>query len=314
MGPKLIAIGELLIDFFMEEKDSFKANPGGAPANVAVAVSKLGGNSLMLTKVGEDYFGSFLIDCLKSYKVDTSHILKTSEANTALAFVSLDKDGERHFSFYRSPSADMLLDENDIKPELFNRGDILHFCSVDLVDYPVREAHLAALKYASSRGCLISFDPNLRYNLWKSKEELLSTVNSFISFADIIKVSQEELEAISGMKNREEGIKQLFRGNVKLIILTLGKNGAEIYTLEGEKIISKGINPEKVVDTTGAGDTFIGAFLYRILERKKDFQDLLEDDNTLKEYLDFANRAAVFCLHSKGAMTSMPLKGEIPLK
>ncbi|MCI2068973.1 MAG: carbohydrate kinase [Bacilli bacterium] len=314
MGIKLIAIGELLIDFFMEDKASFKANPGGAPANVAVAVSKLGGNALMLTKVGEDYFGSFLIDCLKSYKVDTSRILRTNEANTALAFVNLDKDGERHFTFYRSPSADMLLNENEIKPEIFNRGDILHFCSVDLVDYPVRKAHLAALKYASSRGCLICFDPNLRYNLWPSKEELLETVNSFISYADIVKVSQEELEAISGLKNREEGIKKLFRGNVKLVIVTLGKDGAEAYTLEGEKIVSKGIKPEKVVDTTGAGDTFIGAFLYRIMEGKKDFDSLLEERSTLNEYLDFANKAASFCLLSKGAMTSMPSKGDIPLK
>jgi fructokinase len=311
MSHKLIGIGELLIDFFGETKTTFIANPGGAPANVAVAVSRLGGSSMVLTKVGEDAFGSFLIDTLSSYHVNTDYIRRTEKANTALAFVTLDKNGERKFFFYRSPSADMLLSPEEIPAEVFKKDDILHFCSVDLVDYPVRKAHVQALKYAAENGTIISFDPNLRYNLWNSKEDLLKTVNMFIDYADIVKVSSEELIDLTGETNRLLAAKKILRGRVKLVIVTLGKDGAEAYTFTGLDIFSAGVEVAKVVDTTGAGDTFIGAFIFRILSGKQGLSRILTDGALLKEYLDYANKAASFCVRSKGAMTSMPDKKDM---
>lgn len=197
----IYCIGEALIDFIPLEKgkalkdvEAFMKAPGGAPANVAAAVAKFGGSSALITKLGYDSFGDFLVEKLEEAGVNTDKILRTEEANTGLAFVSLREDGERDFSFYRKPSADLLLTEEEIEESWFESNDILHFCSVDLVESPMKRAHLKAIRAAKERGTIISFDPNVRLPLWDSPEECRSTIQKFIPLADIIKVSHEELE------------------------------------------------------------------------------------------------------------------------
>ena len=205
----LYAIGEMLIDFTAQETGvleravTFRKNAGGAPANVAVCVAKLGKRANMITKLGRDAFGNFLVETLEREHVGTDYVFRTEEANTALAFVARDERGERTFSFYRNPSADMLLDGSEVERIPFERGDILHFCSVDLCDAPVRGAHRVAIERARAAGALVSFDPNLRYSLWKSGEELLATVREFLPLADIVKVSDEELVDITGIREEK---------------------------------------------------------------------------------------------------------------
>ena len=165
----------------------FKKEAGGAPANVACAVTKLGGSSAFIGKLGMDAFGDFLVDTLNEVGVDTQHVLRTTEANTALAFVSLKADGDRDFSFYRNPSADMLLTEDEIDGDWFAKRDILHYCSVDLIEAPVKYAHLKAIHAMKAAGGLISFDPNVRLPLWANHEQCRQTILQFIPLSHLVK-------------------------------------------------------------------------------------------------------------------------------
>lgn len=309
---KLIAIGEALIDFIpqqvgigLKEVQGFSPKVGGAPANVCGAFSKLGGKSMMITKLGEDAFGDRIVENLRSHQIDVSHILRTKEANTALAFVSLAADGNREFSFYRKPSADMLLDPEELEEAWFDEAFALHFCSVDLIPSPMKEAHKKAIQIAREKGSIISFDPNVRFPLWESKEELRETILEFIPKANILKISDEELEFITGYKTVEEARKILFTGNVKLVLFTKGGDGAEAYT-QSTKIDVPSVRVN-AVDTTGAGDGFIGAFLFKLMEDEVKVQALEDLSETkLIEYLSFAN---LFCQHSvlgEGAIDSYP--------
>lgn len=307
----LYAIGEMLIDFTAQETGAvgaavnFRKNAGGAPANVAVCVAKLGKPSNVITKLGNDPFGDFLVGTLRREKVGADFVFRTDRANTALAFVSRDEKGERSFSFYRNPSADMLLEEGEVKGIPFARGDILHFCSVDLVDAPVRGAHIAAIEKAREAGALISFDPNLRYSLWKSAEELLSVVREFLPLADIVKVSDEELSDITGISDEKKAARSLLKGNVRLLFVTKGGNGAAVYTQETD--VSAPAEAGKVVDTTGAGDCFIGTILYQLLGRG--LEGLAEEE--LGEMLYRANRAASAVVSREGAIPAMPTYQEV---
>ena len=309
----LYAIGEMLIDFTAQETGklenavTFRKNAGGAPANVAVCVSKLGGSANVITKLGKDGFGIFLENTLRKEGVGTDYVFTTDDANTALAFVSRDETGERDFTFYRNPSADMLLNEDEVRSIPFEEGDILHYGSVDLCDAPVRAAHRVAIDAAREVGALVSFDPNLRYTLWKSAQELLDTVRSFLPLADILKVSEEELFDITGIPNEAVAVRSLFRGKVKLIFVTKGKNGAAAYT----KTVYACASVDKsspVVDTTGAGDSFIGTMLYQILERGG-IDGLTEKE--LTNMLQRANRAATYVVAHEGAIPAMPTRKEV---
>ena len=306
---KCICIGELLIDFIPHQKGlplkdvvSYERVAGGAPANVAACVSKLGFSSVMLTQVGYDGFGDHLIETLQEVGVDVSYIKRTNKANTALAFVSLRHDGERDFSFYRNPSADMLLDPQDVPESLFEENDVLHFCSVDLVDYPVKEAHKQAIEYAHKHGCIVSFDPNLRFPLWPDKVAYKKTINEFIPMAHIVKVSDDELEFITGISNQYDAIQSLFKGHVQVIILTQGSAGASIYTRDQSIFVPT--MKVQAVDTTGAGDSFIGAIIYQILKHKgtSNTLDLLLND----EIIRFAHQVSGIVVQQKGAIPAMP--------
>lgn len=314
---KLYSIGEALIDFIALQKGAelkdvptFEKVPGGAPANIAVAVAKLGGRSSLITKLGSDAFGDHLLDVLKENGVETDKVSQTDEAKTALAFVSVKEDGERDFSFYRNPSADMLLSEDEIRKDWFEEGDILHFCSVGLVESPMKYAHRKAIGAIKERGGIVSFDPNIRLTLWSDHDECRRTVTSFLPFAHLVKVSDDELEFITGIKNEWEAIDSLFKGDVRAVVYTKGEKGAELYMKNGH-FQSPGY-PIKVADTTGAGDAFIGAFLYQLLEsdvRASKLASFLNAHHV--EVLSFANAAGALTASVQGAIPALPTRVQI---
>lgn len=314
---KLFAIGEALIDFVPEEsgkamKDvcGFQPAVGGAPANVCGAFSKLGGKSDMITQLGADPFGDKIIESFLRNKIGCQYVARTTEANTSLAFVALKEDGNREFSFYRKPGADMLFQAEQVQKEWFLDAYALHFCSVSLGNFPMRRAHEKAIEYALEAGALVSFDPNLRFALWENMEELRYAVLSFLPKAHILKISDEELEFITGKTKIEDAIDGLFLGNVKLVIYTEGKNGATAYTKK-TKASAAGY-AVKAFDTTGAGDAFIGSFLYQLfadgVDQKKIDQLTSEQIET---YLDFSNRYCSKSVLKAGAIDSYPTMEEM---
>ena len=314
---KLVAIGEALIDFIPTEKgcslgevDTFHPVTGGAPANVCGAYTKLGGTSEMITQLGNDAFGDKIEKDLKGFGIQTEHIIRTDEANTCLAFVSLMEDGNREFSFYRKPSADMLLQKQDINEKWFENSFALHFCSVSLGEYPMKYAHKTAIEYAKKAGAIISFDPNIRLPLWNDHKALKNTVLEFLPYADILKISDEELEFITGYQTIEQAKEILFQGNVKVIIFTKGAEGAEVYTnhmkatSEGKKV--------KALDTTGAGDAFIGSFLYQLSADGMTAETLSDlSEQKAVEYMNFSNAYCAYSVQGKGAIASYATKEDM---
>lgn len=299
----LVSMGELLIDFIpkdvgenLKKVETFTKMAGGAPANVCSCFAKLGGTSFFMGQVGQDPFGEFLVDELRKASVDVSHVFYTHQAKTSLAFVSLSHEGERDFMFYRDPSADQLFEPKQVEKSIFEHA-IFHFCSVGLKEYPLKYAHLEALKYAKKLGTIISFDPNLRLALWDNHEELRKTVLSFIPYAHILKLSIEELNFLTGTTSIDKGVSALFKGSVELIILTKGKDGSLLYTKTFTYHCPS--YDVDVIDTTGAGDAFIGAFLYQYAKHEHhtiDFQSILS----------FANATAAIVVSRFGAISSLP--------
>lgn len=308
----LFAIGEVLIDFIPLQKGqalkdvvSFERAPGGAPANVAAAVSKLGGQSAMLTKLGSDAFGDFLLEKLMEAGVETKHIIRTNEANTALAFVSLREDGERDFSFYRKPCADLLMTADEVDKSLFHPGDILHFCSVDLVESPMKHAHIKAIDQAKQHGAIISFDPNVRLPLWEDPNACRETILAFVPKAHLVKISDEELEFITGISDEGAAIASLFTGDVKAVVYTRGAAGASLF-INGKEMQSDGFSVQ-VQDTTGAGDAFIGGFLFQLLQAGATPENLLFNlEQHGEEIVRFSNAAGAITATGKGAISALP--------
>ncbi len=310
MNDILVCIGEALIDFIPDKKDcsfdevtAFSPKVGGAPANVCAAYAVLGGRSRLLTQLGNDPFGHKIIAKLSDLGVDMSCVDLTDGANTALAFVSLDKSGNRTFSFYRKPSADMLYSPESVRSEYFNDAYALHFCSVDLGDFPMRNAHISAIEMARKKGAIISFDPNLRFPLWKSRELLRKTVTEFIPLCDILKISDEELEFITGTDNISLALPKLFSENVKLVVYTCGSRGAYAFTKQATAF-SQGRKVD-TVDTTGAGDGFIGSFL-RKMNNMQISLDMLKtlDEKQLFDCLEFSNDFCAKSVQRSGAIDS----------
>ena len=314
---KLFSIGEVLIDFIPLQKGvalkdvvSFERAPGGAPANVAAAVAKYGQKAALISKLGNDAFGDFLVEKLIGAGVETDKVSRTGEANTGLAFVSLKENGERDFSFYRNPSADLLLSKEEVDSAWFQAGDILHFCSVDLVESPMKQAHKKAIAAVSAADGLVSFDPNVRLPLWEDPEDCRKAILEFLPTADIIKVSDEELNFITGIQDESEAIQSLFVGNVKAVVYTKGAAGADLV-LKNRKFESSGYSVE-AVDTTGAGDAFIGGFLYKLLElyaNPENIEEVLRDNQT--SILQFANASGALTTTGKGAISALPTKADV---
>ena len=290
---KIYAIGEALIDF-KYVNNSFIQNAGGAPANVCAAISKLGGSASIITKLSDDIFSHFLLDTFKKYNVDTSNIIIDPKEKTGLAFI---KDGK--YSFYFTNSSSTNLNKREVNKKLFDKDSIIHFCSLCLGDFPIKDAIKNALD--NTRG-LVSFDINLRENIWSSKDLMIERVLDFIPYADILKLSIEELFSITKTNNELDGIKYLkeLSNKWKIVIITLGSKGVTAYNRE---LNNTHIDALKVkeIDTTGAGDTFIGAFLYYISRFNKSL-DLAD----LHDALEFSNRASAYKVSHKGTMEGMP--------
>lgn len=316
---KLIAIGEALIDFIpdqvggaMKDVNAFLPAVGGAPANVCGAFTGLGGKSEMITQLGLDGFGDKILDTFKEAGIGSSYVRRTDTANTSLAFVALKEDGNREFSFYRNPGADMLYEADDIKAEWFGDAYALHFCSVSLGDFPMKEAHYRAIQYAQEHDAIISFDPNLRPALWKDSAEMIATVKEFIPLADIVKISDEELESITGETSIETALEKLFTGRVKLVIYTEGSKGARAFTKKASAVAE--CAKVKAVDTTGAGDGFIGAFLWCLHRDGVTAEQIVElSGGKLEEYLKFANAFCGISVQKKGAIPSYPALAELDI-
>ena len=307
----VIALGELLIDFTMngqseQGNNMFEACPGGAPCNVLALLNKMGKKTAFYGKVGKDQFGKLLRDTLKDVGIDESHLLTDEEVNTTLACVHTFPDGDREFSFYRNPGADMMLTAEEVDSEFIGQARLFHFGTLSMTHDKVREATKKALKAAKDNGLLISFDPNLRPPLWSSLDLAKEQMEYGFQYCDILKISDNEIQFVSGKEDYDEGIQYLQeKYHIPLILLTMGKDGSRAY-YKGMRVERAGFKC-KTIETTGAGDTFCGSSLNYILEH--DFDNLTEEQ--LGEMLTFANAAAAIVTMRKGAIRAMPEKEEV---
>lgn len=307
----ITSVGEILIDLTQYERNRqgipcFAANPGGAPANLAVAAARLGAKTAFIGKVGDDSFGAFLRGTLEENGVDVSGMVTDPRQHTTLAVVSLDKSGERSFSFYRDPSADVNLAPEEIDPLQIKNSRFLHFGSVSLTADPARCATLYAARTARENGVCISYDPNYRPSLWPNEEIAIERMLEPLELVDILKVSDEELPLLSGTADLEKGSAILAEKGIRLVLVTLGADGA-FYRFHGKTGHVPGI-PCTVGDTNGAGDTFFGATLAQ-LSRLESLDAL--DTDTLETILFYANKAASITTSRHGAIPAMPTFEEV---
>lgn len=314
---RLAAIGEALIDFIPGSTEGeYFSHIGGAPANVCAAYAKLSempGCARLITQLGNDIFGRRIQRGLESFGVDCGQIRFTDEAPTSLAFVVAGEDGERDYFFVRNPGADMLLSADAVKREALEGVFALHFCSVSLGDFPMRDAHRMAIRLAAECGAVISFDVNLRPALWKRTEDMLAAVKAFLPLADIVKLTLDEALLITDCTREEDVARVLFSNEDtanSLIVITNGAEGATAYT----KKLSCRVSSVKTAaaDTTGAGDAFIGAFLFALERTNIGPKDIsLLSYETLEEALTFASRCAAISVSRSGAAESYPGYTEI---
>ena len=307
----VVALGELLIDFTENGKSNqgnplFEANPGGAPCNVLAMLTKLGHKTAFIGKVGEDFFGEQLRDAITEVGIDASGLCTDKEIHTTLAMVHTYPDGDRDFSFYRNPGADMMLTADEVNPEVVKDTKVFHFGTLSMTHEGVREATKKAVETAKANGCLVSFDPNLRPPLWSSLDLAKEQMEYGFGKCDILKISDNEIQFVSGKEDYDEGIAYLQETyNIPLILLTMGKDGSRAY-YKGMRVERPGFSV-KAIETTGAGDTFCGSSLNYLVDH--DFENLTEEQ--LGEMLTFANAAAALVTTKKGAIKAMPVKEEV---
>ena len=308
MKYDVVALGELLIDFTPIENRIYQSNPGGAPANVLAAVTKQGFKTGFMGKVGKDSFGDFLEKTLKDLNIDTIGLKKTDEASTTLAFVHLDEMGDRSFSFIRKPGADMLFCEGEILYSMIDNCKIFHFGSVSMTDEPSRTATLAAAKYAKQNGKLVSYDPNLRELLWTNLDEARKVILEGFKYADYVKISEEEMEFLFGTDNLEKGAKIALQTGVNILFVTIGAKGC--YYAHADIFGKFPTYSVKTIDTTGAGDSFMGGVLTGILTKNIKREDIL-NKATLEEIVNYANAMGALATTKKGGISSMPTAEEV---
>ena len=309
----VIALGELLIDFTENGVSSqgnpiFEANPGGAPCNVLAMLNKLGKKTSFLGVVGKDQFGVSLRAALEEQNIDTSHLYEDPEVHTTLAFVHTFEDGDRDFAFYRNPGADMMLNEDQIDEAYITSARAFHYGTLSMTHEGVRKATRKAIDIAKKAGLLISFDPNLRPPLWKTMEEAKEQISYGLSQCDLLKISEEELEFMTGTKDIKEGAHKLLAQypNLKLMNVTMGKEGSMAFH-EGKEVFQAPFIQKNTIETTGAGDTFGACALNFVLEHG--IQGLTEEE--LQEMLRFANGASSIVTTKKGALRVMPERTEV---
>ena len=306
------ALGELLIDFTENGKSGqgnplFEANPGGAPCNVLAMLSKLGHKTAFVGKVGNDFFGEQLKDAITEVGIDAAYLRMDEQVHTTLEMVHTYPDGDRDFSFYRDPGADMMLAEDEIPEELIKDSDIFHFGTLSMTHEGVRAATKKAIRIAKEAGALISFDPNLRPPLWKDMNEARIQVLYGLENCHILKISDNEIQWLTGKEDYTEGVEWINeRYRIPLILVSMGKQGSRAY-YKGMMVEVSPFLQKNTVETTGAGDTFCGCVLHYICEHG--LSDLSEDN--LREMLVFANAAASLITTRKGALRVMPEMGEV---
>ena len=307
---EITTIGEVLIDLTQtgvngQNVPVFAANPGGAPANVAVAAARLGASAAFIGKVGRDGFGAYLTGVLTENGVDASGV-RADETPTTMAVVTVAPGGERSFRFVRG--ADALLTEGEVDTALVEGAKVLHFGSVSLTAEPARSATLFAARHAREHGVLVSYDPNYREALWPDREEAVARMCAPLPLADVLKLSDEELPLLTGTDDPAEGTRRLADRGVSLVLLTLGGEGA-FWRWQGKTGLVPGV-ATAVADTNGAGDTFLGAVLSRLVRRgEKPLEGLTVRE--LEDILAFANRAASKTCSRSGAIPAMPTLAEL---
>lgn len=309
----VVALGELLIDFtengFSKQGNMIlEANPGGAPCNVLAMLQNLGKRTAFIGKVGKDHFGYILRDTLRDIGISTENLIEDAEAPTTLAFVHTRQDGEREFSFYRNPGADMLLNKREINSNLISQSKIFHFGTLSFTSECAKEATCYAIDCAKEANIIISFDPNVRMSLWDDSGKMKRAMDYGMQNCSILKISDDELVFFTDKHNYDDAIAVIMQRypNIIMICLTLGKEGSVAY-YNGMKIYAKSFRQDNTIETTGAGDTFMGCVLNYILE--KGLEGL--EENEIQEMLKFANAAASIITTKRGALRVMPTKSEI---
>ncbi|MDO5540948.1 MAG: carbohydrate kinase [Eubacteriales bacterium] len=308
----VVALGEMLIDFTengMSEQGHpiLEANPGGAPCNVLAMLTRLGKKTTFIGKVGKDQFGNQLKEAVEEVGIDTSNLLMDEEVHTTLAFVHTYPDGDRDFSFYRNPGADMMLRKDEVNEETIKNSRIFHYGTLSSTHEGVREATRYAISIAEKEGLLISFDPNLRPPLWNSLDDAKAEIEYGLNHCHMLKISDNEIEFMTGTDDYDKAVEILReKHNIPLILVTLGKEGSRAY-YKDMVVECAPFLQEKTIETTGAGDTFCASAINYVLEHGLD--DLTQED--LKALLTFANAGASLITTRKGALSVMPAKEEV---
>lgn len=308
----VVALGELLIDFTENGESAqgnpmLEANPGGAPCNVLAMLNNLGKKTAFIGKVGKDSFGQMLTEAVRESGTDVSNLVVDEEVHTTLAFVHTMPGGDRDFSFYRNPGADMMLRKDEVMEDVIKAGRIFHFGTLSSTHEGVREATRYAIDVAKENGLLVSFDPNLREPLWNSLEDARKEIEYGLSKCDILKISDNEMEFMTGTTDYTKGVAILRESyDIPLIFVTLGKAGSRAY-YKDMMVEVKPFLQEGTIETTGAGDTFEGCSLNYVLDHG--LENLTEEN--LKELLTFSNAGASIITTRKGALKVMPTVDEI---
>ena len=309
----IVALGECLIDFTPAGISPagmllFERNPGGAPANLLVCAANLGRKVAFIGKVGTDMQGQFLCKTIRDAGVDTGSLIMTDDCFTTLAFVTIDENGERSFAFARKPGADTQLTVDELDLEMLRNAHIFHVGSLSMTDEPARTTTVEAIKAAKEAGAIISYDPNYRPLLWESREAAREQIRALLPYADVVKVSDDECEITTGSTDVREAAAYLRAQGVSCVVVTMGARGALVSTKEGDRVVD-GYKTVQVVDTTGAGDAFWGAFLTCLSESGKPLHELTLDE--LCGYGDFACAAASLCVEKSGGIPAMPTRESV---
>lgn len=303
----IVALGELLIDFTQDGvspqgMNVYERNPGGAPANLLVAAAHLGCETAMIAKVGDDMHGRYLKTVLEEHRVDTSNVILDPEVFTTLAFVNIAPDGERSFAFARKPGADTCLRVGEVDMDLVRAGRVFHFGTLSLTDEPAKGATIAAVRTAVESGVTVSFDPNYRADLWRSRTAAEAAARGVLPYVDIVKCSEEETGLLTGEKDPILASEKLVAAGKKVAVVTLGEQGALVRNREGYRMVPAFSG--NVVDTTGAGDSFMGGFLTGLAQSGKKPEEV-----SLEELASFArigNAVAALCVQGRGGISAIP--------
>jgi len=314
MNPTPVCcFGEVLIDFLQDKTQPglFQRFAGGAPANVAVAVARLGGQSKFIGMLGKDMFGDFLLQELQSYGVDCSAVRQTLDAKTALAFVALNEEGDRSFSFYRPPAADLLYKAEHCPTELWQQKGILHLCSNSLTEPEIAQTSFALVRLAQQQGWLVSVDANLRHNLWSEGKASRELVIQLLEMADLVKLSEDELDYLADGQSSASWLQHILAFRPAWLVVTAG--AAQVQSYSKADSFSVPVTAVPVVDTTAAGDAFVGAWLHQIaqqLTQGTSFAELLSDRSVQQHMIEKAIKAGSLTCQKFGAFAALPTAQE----